>query len=715
MISSGMAVCEPEASSQVAALDTNALKDLFNLKSIAVIGASEDQSKFGGRLFKNLLTHGFRGQVYPINVARDELFGLKTYPDLTDLPETPDAFVIALPSHLVKTHVERAAALGVKLGIIISSGFSDAGDAGRAAEEELVQIARANGMRLIGPNCLGMISPQNGIVLCSSPVVDRPDLPKRPIGFASQSGALMTTLFDRVWSEGGGFTHGFSVGNQADLEVCDFIDYFVADEATTVICAYIEGLKDASRFLESARRARAAGKPLLVVKAGRSEAGREAAFSHTASIAGDAAVFAAVCRQEGIMLVDDINIMFSVANVLASQPRRPIRNVAILTPSGGGGALAADALAEAGIDMATFDEKAAAMLSKHYPPGQAQNPIDFGTRVGTDESLSSRETVQALHQDTNTDAILCVMAMSPLFWQLQIIDAQMAMADQATKPVIFAIDAGRTSDPVRARLTELGLPYTNSTADAVKALDYLKKLGALQPSAGAERPQDCTAANAPAKSGQYDEDQAKGILAKYGVAVNEGAVATTAEMAAGMAAKVGFPVVMKIVSQDIVHKSDVGGVVVRLSNADEVTAAYNTMLQTVKSHVPNARIEGVLVQRMVEGSLEMIVGARKDVEFGPVVVFGAGGVLVEMLPDRFIATAPLSKAQVLEGLQSLPIWKMLAGYRGRTLDYEALVDTIVRVSWLAWDLRDYEFELDVNPVLVGSDHATAVDARLLIV
>lgn len=714
MISSGMAVCEPQTSCEADTLDTNALKDLFDLKSIAVIGASEDQSKFGGRLFKNLLTHGFRGQVYPINVARTELFGLKTYPDLTELPETPDAFVIALPSHLIKSHVERAAALGIKLGIIISSGFSDAGDAGRAAEEELVRIARAGGMRLIGPNCLGMISPENGIVLCSSPVVDRPNLPKRPIGFASQSGALMTTLFDRAWSEGGGFTHGFSVGNQADLEICDFIDYLVADDATTVICAYIEGLKDAARFLASARRARAAGKPLLVVKAGRSEAGREAAFSHTASIAGDAAVFAAVCRQESVMLVDDINIMCTVANVLASQPRRQVRNIAILTPSGGGGALAADALAEVGMDLATFDEQAAALLAKHYPPGQAHNPIDFGTRIGSDELLSSRETVQALHEDSSTDAILCVMAMSPLFWQLQIVDAQAAMGAKASKPVIFAIDAGRTSDPVRARLTELGLPYTNSTADAVKTLSYLKKLGTLHPSATAERPQDCDSANSPADPGQYDEDQTKGILAAYGVAVNEGAVATTAQLAASLAVKVGFPVVMKIVSQDIVHKSDVGGVIVRLTNADEVTAAYTSMLSTVKGHVPNAKIEGVLVQRMVEGSLEMIVGARKDEEFGPIVVFGAGGVLVEMLPDKFIATAPLSKDQVLEGLQSLPIWKMLAGYRGRTLDYEALVDTIVRVSWLAWDLREHDFELDVNPVLVGADHATAVDARLLI-
>src|SRR5690606_31906539 len=284
-----------------AAQDANRIAHLLDLRSIAVIGASEDQTKFGGRLFKNLLRHGFEGDIYPINANRPELFGVKTYPDLKSLPGALDALVMALPANMVKDQVIAAAEMGAKLGIIISSGFSDAGDEGRKLEQELVEIARGAGMRLIGPNCLGVISPEKGITLCSSPILDRETLPKLPVGFVSQSGALMTTAFDKAWSTGGGFTHGFSVGNQADLEVCDFIDFLVSDSATRVICAYIEGVKDSERFLRSVRAAREAGKPLLVVKAGRSQAGQQAAFSHTASVAGDAAVFAAVCREQGAL------------------------------------------------------------------------------------------------------------------------------------------------------------------------------------------------------------------------------------------------------------------------------------------------------------------------------------------------------------------------------------------------------------------------------
>lgn len=693
---------------------TSNLSGLLDLKSIAIIGASEDQTKFGGRLFKNLLRHGFHGTVYPINAGRAELFGVKAYPSLESLPEAPDAFALALPSHLVKDQVAAAARLGTKLGIIISSGFSDAGDEGRALEEEIVAVARRHGMRLIGPNCLGVISAEKGVVLCSSPILNRDNLPKRPIGFASQSGALMTTLFDRAWSMGFGFTHGFSVGNQADLEVCDFIDFLVDDHATQVICAYIEGLKDPQRFLTSVRRARAAGKPVLVVKAGRSQAGQEAAFSHTASIAGDTAVFSAVCRQEGVLVVDDVNIMLSVANLLATQPRRAIHGVAIVTPSGGGGALAADALGDYNLPLARLGEPARTILAAHYPAGQIKNPIDFGTRQSRDESVSADDTGRAIQQEPGVDATLCVMAMAPIHWQLQLIESQASHARAQGKPLIVAFDAGSTSDPVRERLAELGIPYTNSTVDAVKTLACARQWGDMSPALPAQRPAQCPSRPFALVPGQYDEHQTKAILADYGIGVNAGEVATSADQAVAMAERLGFPVVLKIVSKDVVHKSDAGGVLVRLVSADQVRAGYQTILDNVARHVPHADIDGVLVQRMLEGHLELIVGGRNDAAFGPVVLFGAGGVLVELLPDKFLATAPMSADAVRQGLDSLAIARILHGYRGKQLAVDALVDSIVRLSWLMHDLKDFSFEIDLNPVLVGTDHATAVDARLLI-
>jgi acetyl-CoA synthetase (ADP-forming) len=690
------------------------LAQLLDLRSIAVIGASEDQTKFGGRLFKNLLRHGFDGTVYPINAGRSQLFDIPAYPDLASLPGVPDAFALALPSHLVKDQVIAAAKLGVKLGIIISSGFSDAGDEGKQLEEEIVAIARSHGMRLIGPNCLGVISPEKGFVLCSSPILDRESLPKRSIGFVSQSGALMTTAFDKAWSTGGGFTHGFSVGNQADLDVCDFIDFLVKDKATNVICAYIEGVKDAGRFLISANAARAANKPLLIVKAGRSQAGQEAAFSHTASIAGDAAVFAAACREQGALVIDDINTMLSVASMLASQPRRPISRVAIVTPSGGGGALAADALSEASLELAQLGDKAHEILTAYYPPGQIKNPLDFGTRLGRDETASAEATALAIQQDPDVDAVLCVTAMAPVPWQLQVVESQAKMAKEHGKPVIVAIDAGRTSDPVRERLAALDIPYTNSTADAVKTLVHVKQWGDMRQASPAVRPDSCPVHIGALAAGQYDEHQSKALLSTYGIPVNEGAMAMSADEAAITAVRLGFPIVLKVVSPDIVHKSDVGGVIVGLNTQDDVRTAFATLLSNVNERQPDAKIEGVLVQRMLSGHLEVIVGARTDEAFGPVILFGAGGVLVELLPDKYLATAPLSAEAVRQGLQTLTIWKLLEGYRGKKVAVDALVDIIVRLGWLMHDLKEYNVEIDINPVLVGADHATAVDARLLI-
>ena len=694
--------------------ESSSLARVLDIRSIAVIGASEDQSKFGGRLFKNLLRHGFAGDVYPVNAGRESLFDIKAYPDLQSLPAVPDAFVLALPSHLVLEQVATAAKMGIKLGIVISSGFSDAGEEGIRLENELVSTARAAGMRLIGPNCLGMVSAQTGIVLCSSPILDRDNLPNRGVGFVSQSGALMTTAFDKAWSMGGGFTHGFSVGNQADLEVSDFIEFMTTDAATKVICAYVEGVKDPKRFLNCIRKARDAGKPVLIVKAGRSEAGQEAAFSHTASIAGDSAVFAAVCREQGALVVNDVSTMLSIANYMATQPQRTMRNVATVSPSGGGGALAADALSDFDLPLAQLGDEAREILKPHFPETQIKNPLDFGTRIGRDEQASAMATGLAIQQEPNVDAVLCVTAMAPVPWQLQVIEAQAEHAKTHQKPVIVAIDAGHTSDPVRARATELQLPYVNSTFDAVKTLSYVREWQQNQPSNSAERPAACPAQPQNFKPGQYDEHQTKALLSAYGIACNEGSVVSSADEAVTVADSLGYPIVLKIVSDDIVHKSDVGGVMIRLTTADEVRNGYETMLRQVTAREPEARIKGVLVQRMLDGHLEVIVGGRQDEAFGPVILFGAGGVMVELLPDKFLATAPISREAVLQGLQSLTIWKMLQGYRGKTVALDALVDIIVQLSWMMHDLQDHNFEIDINPVLVGSDHATAVDARLLI-
>ena len=682
-------------------------------RSVAVIGASEDQTKFGGRLYRSLLRHGYAGTVYPINPGRDTLFGIKTFPAVEATPEPPDMVVMALPRDKVKAAIAAAAARGARGGIIITAKFSDAGAEGAQLEREIVAIARAGGMRLIGPNCLGVISPANRVILCSSPALDVDTLPLGRIGFVSQSGALMATIFDRAMAVGVGFSHCISVGNQADLELADFVEHLIDDPHTGVICSYVEGIKDPVRFVAAARRARAAGKPWLVVKAGRTEAGTQAAFSHTASIAGSHAVFAAICREEQVTLLEDPGAMIALAAAMVRHPGVAVRKVAILTTSGGSGALAADALAARGVGLARFAGETAARFDAFYSAGQAQNPIDLGGRKFDLAANVSKASAQILCDDAGTDALLLPITTAPMLPQLaEELVAGMADAQgHERKPAFYVMQAGKAGDGARAVLSKYAVPYTDFTGEAIDALaawharsSWVGRVTALRP------PGAGPAANA--LGGVLDESAAKTLLAAYGVPVNKARLASDAQAAARIAAELGFPVVMKIVSPDIVHKSDSGGVLLGIASAVTARSAFDTILANALRAVPGAAIEGVSVQTMFEGRLELIVGARRDPQFGPIVVIGAGGVLVELLSDRAIASAPLAAADVRALLATLAIWPILAGYRGQALALDAVVDAIVRISWLAHDIGGDDFELDVNPLLVSAGACCAVDARL---
>lgn len=691
--------------------DSDDVARLLRPASVAIVGASEDQSKFGGRLLRMILRHRYAGTVYPVNAKRERLFGIPAWPDLDALPAVPDMIVLAVPQPAVRPAIEAAAKKGVRCGLVISSGFSDAGEAGRDEEREIVRSARTHGMRLIGPNCLGLISAANRLVVCSSPVLEIDTLPQQPIGFVSQSGALMTTFFDRAWAHGIGFSHGISVGNQADLELADFVEFLADDPDTQVICTYIEGVKSAPRFVAAAARARAAGKPWLAVKAGRTEAGSRAAFSHTASIAGSQAVFAAVCEEQGITLMDDIGAMMTLAASMVRYPRRKIGRVAILTPSGGGGVLAADLLNERGVPLAQFSDATRAALNAHYTGGQTINPVDFGARTSPDAGVAARDTVAALHDDPQTDGIFVPVTMAPFAWLSELALAQRKPGD-AGKPALFAVEAGATSDPLRALLREQGLPYTNTLAEAVAVWSAWRRHGERRAPDAPVRPSGLPEPQAAPPAGAYGEDASKAILARYGVPVNAGALATDAGDAVRHAARLGYPVVMKIVSPDIVHKSDVGGVAVGVADEAGVVAAFARLCANARRARPDARLEGVSVQALAPGGLELIVGARRDPQFGPVVVAGAGGVLVELLAQRAIASAPAGAAHVRALLATLPVWKILDGYRGRALAVDAAVDAIVRAGWLAADLGERDFELDINPLIVGAEGCVAVDARL---
>ncbi len=693
------------------------VKTLLNPRSVAVIGASEDQTKFGGRLYKTLLQHQYGGVVYPINPGRDSLFGIKTYPSVSVTPKAPDMVVMALPRDKVKDEIAACAARGARAGIIITSKFSDAGPEGLALEREVVAVAAERGMRLIGPNCLGLISPANKLVLCSSPAVNVPRLIEAPIGFVSQSGALMGTLFDRSHGMGIGFSHCVSVGNQADLELNDFVEFLIDDERTQVICSYVEGIKTPGRLVDLARRARAAGKPWLMVKAGATEDGRRAAYSHTASLAGDFAALKAICERENVVLMDDPLNMLSLARAMVRHPNRRVRNVAVFTTSGGGGAITADQLARTGIGLTRFAHTTLDALAQHYSAGQGANPIDIGGRKPDATREIGTVTAELALADPGTDLGLMVLTTAP---DVPGLTRQMAEGAERPaaggKPTLYVMLPGRVAAPARQWLVERGLPYVDTLAEAMAVLHGWKAWSEYQEPALALRPANM-APTAPHACGTLGEAAAKALLGEAGIPVNQERLVHTADEAVDAASELGFPVVLKIVSPDIAHKSDVGGVALGITGTDALRQQLALMQASVTQAAPGARIAGYSLQRQEDGELELIVGARRDPQFGPQVLVGAGGVLVELLKDIAVLPAPIDAASARRALEGLKIAPVLRAYRGRgALDADAVVDAIVRLGWLAHDLSratEPDFEIEVNPLKVRlqGQGVVAVDAR----
>ncbi len=677
-------------------------------RTVAVIGASEDRGKFGGRVLQMLLRHKFSGTVYPINPNRETLLGLKAYKSIADTPTAPDTAIMAVPQPHVKARIEECAARGVRCAIVITSRFSDAGAEGAALEAEIVDIARTAGMRLIGPNCLGFISPANKVVLCSSPALDIDELRVSPIGFVTQSGALMGTIFDRATAMGIGFTHCVSVGNQADLELCDFIEFLIDDPATKVICSYIEGLKSPRRFVALARKARAAGKPWLAVKAGQTEAGSHAAFSHTASLAGDFAALEAVCRAENVVLLDDVFAMMLLAASLARNPGHRVRDVVILSTSGGSAALTADRLSEAGVPMTRFSPATQARLATLFVPGQGENPIDFfAPKVGEAPDFGLTGTRLSM-EDENADLGLAVITSAPNLAGL--VEEIARGCGEHGKPAMFVIQPARLGDAARRALVDGGQPFTDSIAEAVEAVRAWRAWSAFrEPEAEfAEK----VACDIPRGAVELGEADAKTLLRRAGIPVNQGVMVATAVEARSRADAIGFPLVLKVVSPQIVHKSEVGGVALDLQSTREVEEAVDAMRARVMAARPDAKIEGFLLQRMATGDVELLIGARRDPQFGPMVIVGSGGVLVELLKDIVTLPAPVTRAAALAALQSLRIAPLLAGYRGKPpVDLESAVDVVVRFGALAAGMGERDFEIEVNPLKLGPEGCVAVDAR----
>jgi len=687
---------------------------ILDPRAVAVFGASDNKDKFGGRVMHYLTRHGYPGRVLPINPNRSEVLGLPAFPSIADAPGPVDVAILAVPPKALLGAVEECAAAGVGACVIMTTGFAETGDAaGAERQDRLVAIAHASGMRIVGPNCMGLIAPRANMALTSSLVLEIDAIRQGRVGLISQSGALMVSIFNRAHDAGIGFSACVSLGNQSDVEICDVLDWMIDDPGTDVICLYVEGLVDAPRFFRAAARARAADKPLLMVKTGRTEAGVRAARSHTASLAGAYQVFEAACRDLGVLLTDDPDGMVRAADLIRRWPRPAGDGIGVLSPSGGGAGIGVDRVSEAGLRLAALTDATRARLLEVLLPPQADNPIDLGGRRAGDSVGVAGVCAETLIADPDVSTLFVVLTTVPFYEASTRALASAALA--AGKPVVVSVTPGSAADGPRAALRELGCPYFDTIDDGIRALRLLvARHRSLAPHPAPSRPPGLPAAAPAPPAGRLTEPEAKALARAYGVPVTRERLARSAEEAVAAAAAIGYPVVLKGVARDLVHKSDVGAVRLGLADAAAVRAAWTDVARILEGDMAHGAFEGCLVQEMARADGELIVGIRRDPQFGAVVLAGLGGTLVEIAGDVEVAPAPVSPEAARAMLQRLRFWPVLAGARGRPpLDVDAAVDAIVRLGWLAVDLGERLVDLEINPLFLraGSGGAVAVDAR----
>jgi acetate---CoA ligase (ADP-forming) len=688
-------------------------------QSIAVVGASAQPGKIGYTVVKNLIDGKYQGQVYPINPGAGEILGYKAYASVLDVPDPVDAAVIVVPAKYTAKVVDECGQKGIRGLIIIASGFSEVGD--RALEDEIVRIARGHGSRILGPNIVGTLSNSDRLNASFAPFL--PFAGKASL--VTQSGALLIAIDAATYTRGVGFDKLISIGNMSDIDIADTIDWLNLDEATTCICLYIEGLKDGRHFIEAGRQAT---KPIIALKSGISAHGAAAAASHTGSLAGAAKVYGAAFRQAGVVQATDLDNLFDRTLALSLQLPMVGDNLLILTNGGGVGVLATDAAELYGLPLKFAPPEVQTELKKHMPEfGSAKNPVDMTGMAGTDWYEKTTRYAYAHPWVDGLVVLYCETAQTdPVDIGKAIYKAVLA-SGVTNKPITVSFVGGEKSAAALRWLVENGIPAYGAPDKAVNAMGALREYARIRETAAATfspyrdiKPELArrviTMVRAEGRTAMT-ESEAKNVFSAYGLPVAATHLARSEDEAVEMAQRVGYPVVMKIMSPDIVHKSDAGGVKVNIKNEAAVREAYNTILVNAKAYNASAKVHGVAVQEMAPWGTEVIVGAVNDPTFGPTVMFGMGGIFVEVLKDVTFRVAPVSAEQALEMMKEIRAAPILSGVRGEAeRDQAALADVISRYSQLVWDLGDEIAESDANPVLVyEKGHGVKlVDARIIL-
>ena len=684
------------------------LDSLLKPASVAVLGASADPTRIGGRPIAYMLQQKFAGRIMPVNPNRSEIQGLPAFASVADLPEVPDTAVVAVPGALAVDAVDQLGARGVRSAIVFTAGFAEMDAAGAAAQDRMMAAARRHGMRLVGPNCLGLFNAHVGFYPIFSSSLENGFPPPGRIGIASQSGAYGTHVFAIARNRGLGTPVCITTGNEGDVTVGDCIGWMAEDPDTDVICAYLEGVREADSFLEALAAARMAKKPVVVMKVGASAIGADAARSHTASIAGDDAVTDAVLRELGAVRARTTEEMLDIAACAVPRIYPAGNTLGVITISGGAGVLISDAADAVGLPLPPMPEQAQARLRAMLPFAAPRNPVDCTAQAFNDITLVGR-FMDSMVEDGGYSSVLAFFTQvggSPTIAPR--LREQLRGVRERHPDRLFVLSVVAPEPMVRDYESDGFVVFEDPTR-AVVAIEAMGRFGRAFAAAPDPAPPAANPVALPAVT--PDEAGAKRLLTSAGIASAPEAACADADAAVAAAERLGFPVVMKILSPDILHKSEIGGVLLGVADAGAVRAGFDILMQRARSHAPSAGIQGVLVARQLSGGVECIMGVHQDPVFGPVALFGLGGIFVEVMRDTVLHRCPFDPAVADRMIRSIRAAPILLGARGRPpADIAALATMLSRLSVFAHGAGPRLRSIDLNPVLALPDGAFALDA-----
>ncbi len=705
-------------------MNTHYLTSLFSPNSVALYGASDKPDSVGGVVFKNLLTSGFKGRIFAMNPKRDEVQGQKAFSSLDEIGEPVDLVVVATPAPSIPGIVQECGEHGVKMMLILSAGFRETGAEGRRLEDKVTQLVKRYGIRLMGPNCLGIIRPDKGLNITFGNNNAQPG----NLAFVSQSGAICTAILD--WAEENeiGFSAVVSTGIAADLDFGDYLDFLVSDPATKAILLYIEGINNSRRFMSSLRAA-ARIKPVIALKVGRHAAGAEASMSHTGALVGSDEVFAAALSRSGVLRVDTIGQLFSAAKALSSTHYRgKSERLVIITNGGGPGVMAADRAVDQEIELSTLSDETKAALDEVLPSVWSHgNPVDI---IGDAPPERYEQALDICLKDPGVDGAIVILTPQAMTRPTEVAEAVIKSAARNKKPIMTSWMGGGQVKEARQRFNDAHVPDFRTLENAVDAFSYLARYNKnqrllLQTPAGltgGKEPPDREGARLIIEAVLTEqrkvltEPESMAVLNSFRIPTVRNAVAHSANEALIIAESIGFPIAMKVLSTDISHKSDAGGVRLNINSAQEVRGAYRQLVDDVQVRVPDAKISGVTVEKMYRSSngRELMIGVIRDPVFGPVISFGSGGTTVEIMGDSAVSLPPLNQRLAIDLINRTKVSRLLGKFRNMpAVDIDQLVDVLLSVSGMACELPWLQ-EMDINPLIIDDAGIVAVDARIVV-